>query len=167
MKKYLIGLSIVATLVACSKSGGGNNSGTVTFYVNGQSYSNSSNNLLQLQYFSGKQSVAYFTFQSLDFQLGNQINTINQTYGTDSLQSNYVYFEQYPQQFSSISINNIDISTYSIFHIYTTVTSLTSTTASGTFTGNAVGINSTTGATVTDSITNGVFTNVPILRTYN
>ena len=64
----------------------------------------------------------------------------------------------------SVRVNNIDIGSYSYINFQCYITKITTTTMDGTFTGKSIGINSATGASITDTIANGSFTNVPITR---
>lgn len=164
MKNIIVILSLIIGFVACKKETPDNGS-SVTCYINGVKTSleggnvytnivilpqNSGNKLVEINFASNSNIRLNYNFFYTTYSTPNDTLSINKTYPTGN-------------EFGSLNsyhniYNNIDGNS---FNLQTKLTRISNGTIDGTFSGKIIGINTKTGETVSDSISNGVFINVP------
>lgn len=173
MKKLILLTSIIILIVACKKSTGNNpvsDSGNVTFNINGTNYSNSVNNFAQFIYLDSNFSSIQFEFQKIHLGVGSPFNSpgypFKNYYGTDSFLVNTEYQAAIPIEiYIGSSINGLTADYRNYRNIKVTITSYLNDKISGTFYGAVKGF-TYKNEYVADTIANGTFTNIPVLRHY-
>lgn len=177
MKWIFITIIAVFGLVACKKKAVTNDS-IVTYSINGQEHSTSGNtlNAIYETYSSGAPKMIEFAFWSNSNDLSFTIGSF--FYANDFLLSDLSGVSDSAITGKSyIDIGNVSpdefyysggpsFGSYSYWQFYSTISSYHGNEADGTFSGMIVGVNQQTGETIRDSIENGIFRNIPIIRTY-
>lgn len=170
MKKVILFTSIIVLIAACKKSTDSNpvnDSGNVTFNLNGTNYSNSANNWVQFMYLDSNFSSIQLGFQKIHLGVGSPFNSpgypFKNYYGTDSFLINTQYQAAIPIEiYTGSPINGLKADYY---NIKVTITNYSNDKISGTFYGAIKGF-TLKNEYVADTITNGTFTNIPVLRHY-
>jgi hypothetical protein len=171
----LLTIGLLLLLCACKKEERPNDT-VVQFSVNGsaKSLNGAQGNYCEESYFTGLPNSYSFVFQSsgqsVIFTMGADFAPyeFTSTDGAqlDSLVVGETYDQFYGGQRNDLIINNQIFRSISTWHLYVTIASITPWTIDGSFTGLVVGVDSASGAPVTDTITEGVFRNIPVVRYY-
>jgi len=173
MKKLLF-IIVFGLLVSCTKNGPANSS-TLSFEINGVKRSGYISTNFQFNYANGvltSYNVNFLTTGASIFLNQTTINNdsllLNSTYGTaqNSLRPEIVFSDNQTLSATQITIPPGAIGYTSSNAFNFVITQRSSTAISGTFSGIIAGNNSSTGNKVTDTITNGTFTNIPIVRLF-
>jgi hypothetical protein len=142
--------------------------GSANFRLNGKPVSTSTN-YCEFDYYSGKFSSIDFNFITanpnegyFDLHIGSYSgNPFNSLYPTDSLVSGTNY-SALPYRYTLDSIQVIQSGNF-ILHFNV----ISDSTLDGSFSGIVTGIDTTTSTMITDTVSYGVFTNIPIHRIFH
>lgn len=175
MKQTLTFLLLATALIACKKETSPTNNSVVTWQFKGAIVSTSGQDNGVSVFYLGNHIVSYgFFFQGAKDTLNAGIISqyaVNNVYyfasldgdSSNSMQVNKEYFDMGPITVQVYTPPHVWAPQMKYSHFFVTPTRITSTTMSGTFSGVLDIITDTTrGATEIDSISNGVFSNVPI-----
>ena len=165
--KKLIALFALAIIAACKKDATPN-IGFSSCRLQGMPVQ-SKDIWVKYTYLSNKFNRAEFSFGYNDFIIGDSLHNFNQIAGTsstDSLITNTTYSTNNGTFYFWNTIANIVISPVFYYNMQLTITNVSGNIVSGTFLGVIKGNSLQTGLLITDSISNGVFTDVPIKRIY-
>jgi hypothetical protein len=173
MKKVLPFI-IIGLLFSCTKNGPANSS-ALSFEINGLKRSGYISTNFQFNYANGvliAYQVNFLTTGASIYVNQTTINNdsilLNSTYGTsqNSLRPEIVFSDNQTLTSTQITIPPGAIGYTSSNAFNFVITQRSSTTISGTFSGIISGTNSANGNKVTDTISNGIFTNIPIVRVF-
>lgn len=180
MKKAILIILFFAAF-SCKKTGADNNGSVVSYTLNGKMYSNTNVSAINLFYQSGhlfQEDIGLYlynpnfgfditvgqNFISYAIQKGDTLGNINKTiyysnYGATVNDSIGSFLNRYgnTKAFSLMPVK---------FKILLTVTSMANNFASGTFSGSVTAKNTSSNLITTDTITNGIFSNVPVRRNF-
>ncbi len=128
-----------------------------------------STNYLEFDYYAGKFSSMDVNFITsspangyFDLHIGSATgNSFNSVYQTDSLSTGFNYSPAL-FKYTLDSINVIQSARFTI-----NFSRISNNTVDGHFSGTVNGTDTTTSSVITDTITNGIFTNIPIHRVYH
>ncbi|TDX02326.1 hypothetical protein [Dinghuibacter silviterrae] len=173
MKWSLLPLMLLIALASCKKK---SNDTLVTFSVNGTpcSFSGDGGNAAYVAYTSGTIDSYLFTFNgshgdNLSFAFYSVVGFQPVTgWATDSLIPGNEYQERSTYYSTPAQLLSVEVTPTATWHIYLTITKNDGKTLDGTFSGLIVGEDALANdKSVTDSISNGVFKNIPISRTFD
>lgn len=174
MQKVLL-IVLLLPFVGCKKAD--LNNSIVTFNVNGISYNmnGNPNNWIQETYTVGTPTAYYFAFQGRS-DIGFHVSQSNyySTKGfisidstiSDSLILNKIFMASSPTSADEFFLYGSPSISMNAWRFYITPTIISGGLMSGTFSGFVGGINLSTGGVIADSISNGVFSSVPLTRTF-
>ena len=173
--KWTIWLTAGLLLAACKKDH--HDDTMVSYSINGsvQDLSGGNDNFIQETYASGEPLLVGFYFQhgdnTLIFNMGSFfftrsfLETDQQTFDDSLVIGKSFYNDDFASP-ADIRYSNEQVGYFSTWRFYMTPTSIHNGEMDGTFSGMIVGAGIVSGATVQDTISNGVFRNVPIERVY-
>ncbi len=168
MKKVVIVLLVLLVMVACKKDTV-QSIGYSSCRLEGMPVQSKSI-WVKYTYLSNKFNRAELYFGYTDYSIGDSLHNFNQALGsagTDSLIAKATYHSNKGTFYFWSSIPQATLlSPVTDFYMQTIITNVSGNTISGSFMGALKGISSSTGLMQTDSITVGVFTDVPIIRVY-
>lgn len=174
--KYILFILLFTLLLSCKKEVVSNNGSSITLLINSEVRNGSGAANFQISYQNGVPSSYQtnlmfnggYVYLTDSFTPGDTL-IISKSYGSIRAAGVALFSSVIGLQDSKTMAQNQEISTLgngngNIVNI--TITAKDTKTISGTFTGYFKGVNSTSGALISDTITNGVFTNIPITRTF-
>ena len=177
--KKLIPLLALFMMFACKKNTTSTSGGYSSFiFFDGQRVVTEGGMWVKYTYLSNKFNRAEFNFGYTDFTIGDSLHNFNQasgTLGTDSLIINTKYsatngtfkFYFFTDATVVTALDSLALLTsISSVNMQPTITNISGNTISGKFIGAVKGINAKSGLEQTDSILNGIFTDIPIRRVY-
>ncbi len=141
---------------------------TAQFSINGKAVS-ASTNYFEFDYYTGKFSSVDLNFITsspangyFDLHIGSATgNSFNSIYQTDSLATAF----NYSPALSNYTLDSINVIQSARFTI--NFSRISNNTVDGSFSGIVNGTDTTTTSVIADTITAGIFTNIPIHRIYH